>query len=457
MCGRRGPGRWIATAVLLAAAPPVGAFHTVFDYQVERFEADGNAYGPADGIADFVDEFDDGAIEPAWSVVGGTAREEGGVLHLTNPGTHIPYGSGVDVSEVSHTVTLHDGDGDFTLTSAWSGGVREGDFVNLVLFITGGGGGFEFFGAALWNVGSFVSLQQYRGEDLNLAEGETEDAAAEVAAAPFLMRIRFDDETNLASVSFSFDGGVAFVSPFTPLAIFNGGRTDAVLIVGADPVASGVSDCCTDNCTKIVDADADGLCDGLDNCRAIANGAQDDLDADGVGDACDFCVSNTGGIVWQAPRVVLTHVNDGTDGNEGLRLRGTLVLPEGGGLDPLATGLRVQLVSASAAPLDLAVPPGARGATGAGWKVAKDGTRFVYVDGGSGSRDGIRKATIRRRSDGTARIEILAPRAPFPAGAFVTWPMQIGITLTDAAGGCGEFAFATGCAYAPTGAKIVCR
>jgi hypothetical protein len=34
------------------------------------------------------------------------------------------------------------------------------------------------------------------------------------------------------------------------------------------------------------DADADGVCDALDNCPAVANGAQEDTDGDGRGDAC---------------------------------------------------------------------------------------------------------------------------------------------------------------------------
>ena len=38
-----------------------------------------------------------------------------------------------------------------------------------------------------------------------------------------------------------------------------------------------------------VDADADGICDDVDNCLGLENPLQEDADGDGAGDACDAC------------------------------------------------------------------------------------------------------------------------------------------------------------------------
>lgn len=46
----------------MGLSAPALVSHTTFASSVDRFEADGNAFGPADGTLDFVDEFDDGSL-----------------------------------------------------------------------------------------------------------------------------------------------------------------------------------------------------------------------------------------------------------------------------------------------------------------------------------------------------------------------------------------------------------
>jgi hypothetical protein len=110
------------TAACLSASP-ARASHSVFSASADRFEADGNAYGAADGVADFVDEFDDGTLAPDWAVLLGTAVESGGVMTLKNPGVDIAlvFGVGLDISSAENEVELENGLGNFTITSTWEG------------------------------------------------------------------------------------------------------------------------------------------------------------------------------------------------------------------------------------------------------------------------------------------------------------------------------------------------
>jgi len=95
--------RWLLTltcpTVLCAPSSPTGAFHTVFDYRVDRFDLDGNTFGPADGKPDFVDDFND---ESSWFTAYGTASVIGGRLHVKSPGQRFPGPDGalLDLTEV---------------------------------------------------------------------------------------------------------------------------------------------------------------------------------------------------------------------------------------------------------------------------------------------------------------------------------------------------------------------
>ena len=53
--------------------------------------------------------------------------------------------------------------------------------------------------------------------------------------------------------------------------------------------SGNVDDSYTITKCPVGDADGDGICDGMDNCPAVANFDQQDGDGDGVGDVCDAC------------------------------------------------------------------------------------------------------------------------------------------------------------------------
>ena len=79
----------VGVAVGLSCVPDARALS--FSASVDRFEADGNVYGSADGAFDLVDEFDDGALAPAWAPLLGTVVESGGVLTARDPGVVLAF------------------------------------------------------------------------------------------------------------------------------------------------------------------------------------------------------------------------------------------------------------------------------------------------------------------------------------------------------------------------------
>jgi hypothetical protein len=411
---------WVPAAAVLLCPWPAAAFHTVFDYTVERFEADGNAFGPADGVPDLVDEFDDGSLAPVWQVAIGTAEESDGVLHLKSPGVHVPVGAVTyDVSEVQSLVKLVDGGGDFTITSGWGAIPRAGDFIHMTLLLTGGTtapDSFEFLNLVLQNPNDghlWISQSYGKGYELTGGTSTTVDAAA--ATAGPVLRIAFDDDTNLATLSISLDGGVSFITPGEPHAIFDG-PTEAVVLLGADPLQAGPpGECAMDHGgAELIDEDGDGICDLGDNCPGTSNPLQEDADGDHVGDACDTCAALDGGS-WKRLHVDIRGMNDKVAGNEVVRLDGVFHPATGpAALDPAHTGAHVQIwqpFSHPVRPLDITVPAGELDASGKGWSVNATGTRFRY-DGGIERPGGVRRMTVKQRPGGGVAVK-LAVRKDF--------------------------------------------
>jgi hypothetical protein len=130
-------GSWIPWAAVLgcvawlADATPAGASHTVFDFAVDRFTADGNSFGHV------VEEFD-GPWPEGFVHQFGTAYTRDGFLHLTNPATHnlnLLRGTLLDISDVYTATVVERALGSFTVTAAWAPTpLAYGNYIHTTLY-----------------------------------------------------------------------------------------------------------------------------------------------------------------------------------------------------------------------------------------------------------------------------------------------------------------------------------
>lgn len=274
-----GPRCAFTVLLVLAAAPPerARASHTIFSFEVDRFEADGNAFGPLDGSPGFVDDFDDGSLAPAWYQAYGTASESGSSLFLTNPGTHYPTPDGgtADVSIAASTSAawVYDGSGDFVATSWWVPLVpTEGNHYQMSLFtFSGGGGPFynEAFGVGILNfaIHGGLALEQHLTE-IDQANGIFQNTMIDFVpidagdiTGQIGFRVTFDDATNTVTSSVSLDGGATWQSPFPPGHIFVG-RNAAQFLLSSDPeTSSGTTTTTTPGPTTTSTTLPPGACD----------------------------------------------------------------------------------------------------------------------------------------------------------------------------------------------------
>jgi hypothetical protein len=159
---------------------------------------------------------------------------------------------------------------------------------------------------------------------------------------------------------------------------------------------------------------------------------------------------------------VIDGLRDDVRGLEKLKVRAVLALRDGAALNPVAGGLVLQVRRPNdAAPLDLVVPAGVRDSSGAGWRVNKTGTKYVFRDGGQGPREGIRRAEVLRLDDGTVRVLIVAPRGRLYGCNSYSCDLASNIMLSfpSLAQGCVEHTFSSeSCRYVdPYPSKWVCR
>src|SRR5262245_45633376 len=240
-------GGWLAVTLAAVAVMAVGrpacAFHTVFDFTVDRFEADGNVYGPHDGVPDYVSDFDVDAN--GWLTPYGSSRVSGGRLHVQSLGTHLPGpdGSTLDLTGVTSRRYVFTWFGVSTAPAVFDSVMPpEGHFYHFTIYTFGGPTYFsEIFGIDVHTLGGETRIEQHM-VILDLTHGIYQTVATEgrtVTAAELppqsLFRLLYDDASGTIRSAFSLDGGATFQSPFSSVPIFTAGRSSGLFILGADP------------------------------------------------------------------------------------------------------------------------------------------------------------------------------------------------------------------------------
>ena len=251
----------LAFSVVLCLASWAEAHHTVFSYQVDRFQGDGNLMGPHDGVFDVEDDFDDGllcgqSLDSRWCPSYGTVFETGGFLFLTNPGVHwtgtnpplldLSIATGVGPN---YGIMMAEGEGDFTGIAYWEPIIPEaGHHYHFSVVTWGVSDGGDILNEEAFGTGIRMKRDRQLYIEQHLLEvDETKLAMRQLMLDHFpisagditgriVFRLDFDDSTNLATSSFSLDGGTTWESPFPPVEIFVGG-TNARFILSADPEA----------------------------------------------------------------------------------------------------------------------------------------------------------------------------------------------------------------------------
>src|SRR6266849_3592609 len=244
-------GVWFAVApIALCLILTRPSLALTFSSSCDRFEIDGNTFGPADGSPDFVDAFDSGTLAPNWSVLLGSAEETGSDVVAHSPGTDVQLGPTLfEISTVENVVhEIDNGAGNFTMTSYWEPtlpGINDEVFMQLY----SDSPIIEAAGLAVNNFSSQVAMQQGNGAlagysiSRSLTHGvgagfttvQSDSAPIDPAGITgrIVLRLSFDDATDMLTCSFSLDGGTTFARPFPAIHIFNGGVTAYDILLGA--------------------------------------------------------------------------------------------------------------------------------------------------------------------------------------------------------------------------------
>jgi hypothetical protein len=241
-----------AVTILVASlAAPAWAFHTVFDFTVDRFSVDGNTQGAFGGIVDWIDDFP-GSSTSNWYTPFGTSSVSGGRLHVKSPGVHFPGpdGTSIDLTEVASawpTRGVMKGAGSFTATAVFDPVIPpDGHFYHFTLYTFGGGQFFnENFGLDIHTLGGQTRIEQHL-VIIDIANGiyQTVQVAGQTilptdVTGQIHFRLSYDDVAATISGAFSLDGGQTFQAPFASASIFTQGRNSGQFLLGADPHVTG--------------------------------------------------------------------------------------------------------------------------------------------------------------------------------------------------------------------------
>lgn len=223
----------LVLGVNLLAPRPGSAFHTIYDFAFDRVEIDGNASGSFDGTPDFVNEFTSGDPEVDTTVFFGTRTESGGLLHLTNPGDHVPYPESTVELDQSMVVLkdvdglppggIQNGSGDATIRAVLQQTTLDVDMA-VAAFVMSSTASEGFF-VALTNFGSEIAdrtglPQGYTmgtayaccssgGGNSNQWSGVT-SFDPDAITGDVIFQIAFDDTADTVTGSVSLDGGATF-------------------------------------------------------------------------------------------------------------------------------------------------------------------------------------------------------------------------------------------------------
>lgn len=222
---------------------------------------------------------------------------------------------------------------------------------------------------------------------------------------------------------------------------------------------------------RLPDGDADGVCDAIDHCPAIADPANQDGDADGLGDACDPCTNPEKNPILKAK---LSFAKLGMPlGDDRVRIKGGAIVPGNPPLDPIGNGLRVLVEDGNGTPaIDAMIPAGPFDPRErAGWKVNPQGTVFSYrARDGAAEANGIQRIVLKQKLGFTpddpaaVRFVIVGRSGTYPGPEAAPVTVTLILDPPHAANGqCAEGRFNESeeggprCVYLNNGNRFICR